>query len=349
MANAQTLPWSWYTDPSILAREREQVFRPSWQYVGHSGMLPEPGSFFPAELAGTPIVVTLDREGVLRALVNVCAHRGSIVCEAPGSRNTLQCPYHAWTYRLDGTLLSAPRSDREESFDAADHELPAVQVDTWGPFIFACASPDTPALAEALGDIPDRLADLMDLKDLVFRQRWTGRYRANWKVCVENFLECYHCRVAHPSFNKVVDTGPDDYRLISSPPGSSQYGPVRQSWSGALDPVGPIGRGQFHLIHPNTAINVFPGQPNLSIGPVIPTEPGATHRVLDYFFGAGVDEEWIESLLKLDEQVGREDLHLVESVQRGMESGARARGSLFVDSEELIAHFGGYIRSALEA
>lgn len=348
MAASSTLPWSWYTDPAILEHERKGIFRPSWQYVGHVGMLPASGSYFPADLAGVPVVVTRDGSDGLRALLNVCAHRGAVVCEEPGTRDRLQCPYHAWTYRLDGSLLAAPRSDRELSFDLSEHTLPAMQVDTWGPFIFACSSVGAPSLAEALGDIPERVGRLIDVDDLVFRERLTAGYRANWKVCVENFLECYHCRVAHPSFSRLIDTGPDDYRLVGSPAGSSQYGPIRQSWSGELDPAGPVDRGQFHLVHPNTAINIFPGRPNLSIGPVIPTAAGTTHRELDYFFGSEVEEEWIVAMMKLDDQVGSEDRELVESVQRGMEAGVRDHGTLFLDSEELIAHFGAYIREAVE-
>src|SRR5690242_1450502 len=109
----RTLPYSWYSDPEILRREQEHIFRSSWQYVGHSGQLPQPGSFFATAAGTTPVVVTRDRDDELRAFVNVCRHRGFTVAEGEGCRETLQCPYHAWTYGLDGRLRAAPRSEEE--------------------------------------------------------------------------------------------------------------------------------------------------------------------------------------------------------------------------------------------
>jgi choline monooxygenase len=349
MPETATIPWSWYDDPFILRLERERLLRPSWQYVGHVGMLEPPTTHFPAMAGDVPVVVTRGPDGAYGALANICAHRGSVVCSAPGTTDRLRCPYHAWTYRLDGALDRAPRSDREEHFDLADHALRRLDVDTWGPFLFVDAGAAGVPLEEALGEVPQRIAESIDVDRLVFRHRAEASYRANWKICVENFLECYHCRVAHPSFSQVVDTSPDDYLLMPGIGGSSQYGPVRDNWSGRFDPTGPIGRGQFHLIHPNTAVNVFPGQVNLSIGPVVPTGPATTERFLDYFFAEDTDEDWIVSLVELDDAVGAEDLALVESVQRGVSAAPDRRGRLFLDSEVLIAHFQQYVRDALES
>jgi len=109
-----TIPWSWYSDPSILALEIERIFRCSWQYAGHLGELQGPSSYFASETGPVPIVITLDADGKLRALVNVCRHRGALVAVGAGKRGTLQCPYHAWTYGLDGRLRAAPRGDAVE-------------------------------------------------------------------------------------------------------------------------------------------------------------------------------------------------------------------------------------------
>ena len=144
-----TLPYAWYSDPEQLRREQEAIFRSTWQYVGHTGQLARPG-FFAAEAGRTPIVVTRDREGVLRGLVNVCRHRGHVVAEGEGTRETLQCPYHAWTYGLDGRLRAAPRSEEEPDFPQDDLCLLPVAVGTWGPFVFANATADTEPLADAL-------------------------------------------------------------------------------------------------------------------------------------------------------------------------------------------------------
>ena len=109
----KTLPWSWYTDPAVLQLEQERIFRRFWQYVGHTGDVAEAGSFAATRVGDVPVVLVRDDEGTLRAFVNICRHRGSIVCEGSGRRATLQCPYHAWTYGLDGRLIAAPRSERE--------------------------------------------------------------------------------------------------------------------------------------------------------------------------------------------------------------------------------------------
>jgi choline monooxygenase len=174
----------------------------------------EPGAFFTCDLGGSPIVVVRDREARLRAFLNVCRHRGSLVCEGEGRRETLQCPYHAWTYELDGSLRAAPRSDREPGFDKDALGLVPAAVDAWGPFVFVNPDAETGPLAETLGELPELVAAAgIELESLRFLQRTGGEYEANWKVCSENFLECYHCQVAHPGFSKVVDVSVDAYVL----------------------------------------------------------------------------------------------------------------------------------------
>jgi phenylpropionate dioxygenase-like ring-hydroxylating dioxygenase large terminal subunit len=114
-----TVPWSWYSDPAILAMEMERIFRRSWQYVGHLGELQGPGSYFASETGPVPIVITFDADSELRGFVNVCRHRGAIVATDAAKRGTIQCPYHAWTYGLDGCLRAAPRADEDPAFDSS--------------------------------------------------------------------------------------------------------------------------------------------------------------------------------------------------------------------------------------
>src|SRR5205823_9339747 len=124
----RTLPYSWYTDPEILRREEERILRPAWQYVGHTGQLATPG-YFATKVGRTPVVVTRDRDGGLRGFVNVCRHRGFALAEGEASRETLQCPYHAWTYGLDGRLRKAPRSEEEPEFPQDELGLLPVAVE----------------------------------------------------------------------------------------------------------------------------------------------------------------------------------------------------------------------------
>jgi phenylpropionate dioxygenase-like ring-hydroxylating dioxygenase large terminal subunit len=123
-----TLPWSWYRDPDVLRREHERIFLRSWQYVGHVGRAAEPGSYFTGTLGLAPVVVTRARDGELRAFLNVCRHRGFVVAEGAGRRETLQCRYHAWTYELDGRLRAAPRSEREPGFDMDELSLAPLRL-----------------------------------------------------------------------------------------------------------------------------------------------------------------------------------------------------------------------------
>jgi phenylpropionate dioxygenase-like ring-hydroxylating dioxygenase large terminal subunit len=348
LADNRTLPWSWYSDPAVLKLEQDRIFGRSWQYAGHTAQLAEPGSFMATRVGNLPIVVVRDREGDLRGFVNVCRHRGSVICVGEGRRETLQCPYHAWTYGLDGSLLNAPRSDREPGFDASELALVPIQVDAWGPFVFANPDPDAAPLADHLGELPNLLAaDGVDFDTLSFSRRADGEYDANWKVCSENYLECYHCAVAHPSFSKAIDVAPDSYSLEARPGLLSQFGPPRNGGGGVYDADGEITRGQFHFLFPNTTINVMPGRPNLSIGPIVPLAAERTYRYLDYFFGAAVDDEWIADYTSLDDQVGAEDRVLVERVQAGMGTGALEHGVLLARSERLIAEFQTLLTDAL--
>ena len=329
-----TNPWSWYSDHEVWELEQERIFARSWQYAGHAGRVAEPGDYFTASAGRIPVVVTHAEDGELRAFVNICRHRGSTVAEGAGNRKALQCPYHAWTYALDGRLRAAPRAD----FDLDEVSLARVRLERWGPFLFVNADADAEPLAETLADVPSQVDELgLDLDALRFHHRSEWSVAANWKVVSENFLECYHCAVAHPSFTAVVDVSPDAYRLEVGRLHSTQIGPARD---GGM-------RSQFHFVWPNTGVNVFPGRPNLSIGPIVPVSPARTDRFLDYFFGDGVEESWIADLLELDDQVGREDTALVERVQTGVSSGALPHGRLLGEAELLVAHFQGLVREAL--
>ena len=343
-----TLPWSWYTDPSVLQLERERIFRHSWQYVGHLGDVPEAAAFHATTVGDLPVVVVRDREDELRAFLNVCRHRGSLVCEGSGRRETLQCPYHAWTYGLDGRLITAPRGNLEGGIDKDALGLIPLQVGTWGRLIFVNPDPDAGPLDEFLDGIPERIAEAgIDLDSLRFLQRSESELDCNWKVSAENFLECYHCPTAHPGFSAVMDVSVDSYLLETNSGRMTQHGPPRAEPKGAYDPSGEVERGQFHLLFPSTVVNVMPGRPNFSIGPIVPRAPEKTYRFLDYFVAEDADDEWIEESLAFDAQVGAEDQVLVERVQAGMRAGIVEGGVLLPESEKLIAHFQSLVVDAL--
>jgi choline monooxygenase len=348
-SRAETLPYSWYADPEVARSEHERIFRRSWQYVGHLGELDGSGSMFPTQAAGLPLVVVLDREGELRGFLNVCRHRGTVLVNEPQTRGTIQCPYHAWTYGLDGSLRGAPRSKEEPDFDMDCLGLVPVQVGTWGPFVFANPDTDAPALDVALGDMPEVVAQHgLDVDGLRFHHRVSYGIEANWKIAIENYLECYHCQLNHPDFVKVIDE--QGQRMEVSGLRLSQFPPVHPdayTEAAPYDVTGSAPTAQYHILFPAMKFNVNPGRPNLSIGPLWPTAPDRTAAWFDYFFAEGTDEAWIDEMLVFDDQVGAEDVGLVEAVQRGAASGALEHGRLLTRTEALIGAFQDMVRARL--
>jgi phenylpropionate dioxygenase-like ring-hydroxylating dioxygenase large terminal subunit len=346
----RTLPYGWYADPAVLRLEQERIFARSWQYATRADLVAEPGAMTPAWAGALPVLVVRGRDGDLRGFVNVCRHRGHVLCEADARRETIQCPYHAWTYDLDGALRTAPRAEREDAFDREALSLVPVSAEVWGPFVFVNPDRDAEPLRGALGELPRLLADGgVDVDGLRFHARAeSDEYACNWKVCAENFLECYHCAVAHPGLARALDVSQDAYVLVHEGRLLSQTGPPRASGGGGVyDTEGPIERGQFHFLFPSTVVNVMPGRQNLSIGPIVPRGPERAYRFLDYFVGDDVDEAWLRGFLELDEQVGAEDRALVEAVQRGIASGGLDSGVLLPESEQLIARFQALVLDAL--
>jgi carnitine monooxygenase subunit len=348
----ETLPYSWYTDPDVARAEHERIFRRSWQYVGHLGELDGPGSMFPTHVGGLPLVVVLDGDGELRAFLNVCRHRGTVLVHEPQRRGTIQCPYHAWTYGLDGSLRGAPRSKDEPDFDMSCLGLVPAQVGTWGPFVFANPDMDAPALDVALGDLPQVVAENgLDVDSLRFDRREPYEIKANWKIAIENYLECYHCQLNHPGFVKLLDEQRQKMEAVGLR--LSQFPPVHpDAYTDAapyeVSETDGVPTAQYHILFPAMKFNVNPGRPNLSIGPLWPVAVDRTAAWFDRFFPEGTDDDWIEDMRVFDNQVGAEDTGLVEAVQLGAASGALEHGRLLTRTETLIGSFQDMVRARVE-
>jgi phenylpropionate dioxygenase-like ring-hydroxylating dioxygenase large terminal subunit len=353
LALGATLPASWYRDEEMLERERGTIFVSAWQYAGRAELVADPGRYFTAFAAHVPVVVTRDRSGELRAFVNVCRHRGHLVAEGAGRRETLQCPYHAWTYGLDGCLRAAPRADREGAFDSARLSLLPVQVAMFGPLVFVNPDVEAPSFAETYPEVGDLVGESgVDLDELEFRGHREWESPVNWKLGVENYLECYHCPTAHPNFSRVVDVDPDAYSLLAFERHSAQIAPIKAAaLAGEQDlpyvPEGPVRCGQFHYLWPNTAFNIEPGPRNFVVMSWRPLTPRTTHGQYDYFFGPEVSQEEADAVMEFSREVGQEDRALVESVQRGLDSRMLPQGQLLQESEQLIMHFQRLVHDAV--
>jgi choline monooxygenase len=229
--------------------------------------------------------------------------------------------------------------------------LHQISVAEWGPFVFANLDPEATSLEEWLGEVPGRLAEHgVDVGRLSHYRHWElDEYAANWKVCAENFLECYHCAIAHPSLAKAIDVSKDAYALTTGRWHSLQVGPPKNGGGGVYDAVGEVERGIFVFLFPNTVLNAMPGKLNLSIGPILPRGAERTFRFFDYFIGPDTDAEWLADFVSLETQVGEEDRALVERVQRGLRNGVVGSGNLMPESERLIAHFQSLVAEELAA
>ncbi len=193
---AQAMPKSVYTSQAFLAQELEHIFAAEWLCAGRADALPNPGDYLTMEIAGEPVIVLRDRDGALRALSNVCRHRMSTLLEGRGTVRSIVCPYHAWTYNLDGSLRGAPAMTLNEGFCKENVSLPTIRCTDWNGWIFVTLNPDAPEPRERLQAVGD-LVGYLEMGNYVESFREEHRWNTNWKVLGENFMESYHLPVCH--------------------------------------------------------------------------------------------------------------------------------------------------------
>ena len=347
LARAGTIPSRWYTDPAMLAVERTSVFGRCWQPVGLAAWADRPGTYFSGDIAGEPVLVTCDSEGALRAFSNVCRHRGSELCAAPGSGTVIRCPYHGWTYQLDGRLHGAPEFEGVEDWDRSAVCLPEFRAERWGPYIFVKMDAASPSLAEVMGAIPAEVAGIgCPIDDLRLAYRRDYVIECNWKVYVDNYLEGYHLPAAHPSLFRELDYA--QYRVETFAHYSSQIAPIRSAASGEARRYqfgDSSNRALYYWMFPNTMLNVYPD--NLSANIIVPLGTEKTLTIFEWFsYGdAGVPPETID----FSDEIQQEDIRICESVQRGLRSRHYDRGRFSVKRENGVHHFHGLLAACLGA
>ena len=195
---ARAMPRSVYLSDEFLALEQEHVFAKSWLCAGRADALPNPGDYLTMEIASEPIIVLRDAGGRLRAMSNVCRHRMSILLEGRGNRKAITCPYHAWTYNLDGSLRAAPAMELNESFCKGETTLPAIRCTDWNGWIMVTLNPNLRDPAETLKEV-DTLTGYLDMSQYVETFREEHHWNTNWKILAENFMESYHLPMCHGS------------------------------------------------------------------------------------------------------------------------------------------------------
>ncbi len=346
-----------YTDPGEFRREQERLFRRVWQHAGHVSQLERPGDYFAFELHGRSLFCVRGRDADVLAFYNVCMHRGHRLVEGAGSKRTLVCPYHAWSYELDGRLRRAPGTEKVAGFDRSRICLTPVRCEVLGGFVFVNLDPDAepmehwyPGLAAGLEEF---LPDLHRLMPTYTREVVE---RCNWKVTVENYSECYHCRLNHPTFaSGVVDA--DGYDIV--PSGHILRHVTRSVSADAMSyPVDPDSHPRAldytsWFLWPTFSFQVYPG--NVLNTYEWQVMDQRTTRVIRRWFSVdGIESDTLYRLAEQDlNTTVAEDIRLVEAVQRGLESGGYRPGPLVINpaggvmSEHSIAALNGWLDEAL--
>jgi choline monooxygenase len=342
LQRAATIPSFWYTDPEIYEAERRAVFERSWQVIGRTEQVAEPGQFVTADIAGTPVVAVCDGEGELGAFINVCRHRAArVATEACGKASRLRCRYHGWTYDLRGQLRGTPEFDGVLDFRREENGLVPLAVDVWGPAVWGRIAQGDQSLPEFLAPLPARMTPL-DIEKLQFVERREYELACNWKVYVDNFLDGgYHVNTIHPGLAGALDYS--QYRTDVAGNTSVQSSPLKPP-DAVRDPaVGKVrsgGMAHYWWVFPNFMVNVYGGVMDTNL--VVPLGPDRCRVIFDFYFGeteGTAARKFIAESISVSEQVQREDTAICEDVQRGLASGAFDTGRFSVRREVAGYHF----------
>jgi choline monooxygenase len=334
LSEASTPPSSWYTDPRILELEQKTVLSQSWQFVGRTNQLGDPGNYVTCDVAGEPIVVVVGNDNVLRGFFNVCRHHAAAVITATaGKAENLRCPYHGWTYNLEGALVLTPDFGGVCNFDRAANGLVPVQTAVWKNWVFVKLTSGNPSLEDFLGkDLIGRLEHL-NLERMKWFERRTYTLNCNWKVFVDNYLDGgYHVPHIHGSLNGVLDYS--NYKIETGERFCVQSSPIVTDKGEAR--TGELRKGErafYYWIYPNLMVNIYEGVMDTNL--VIPRGIDKTEVIFDYYF-ADVSTEARERNLAsvgVSEQIQAEDVAICESVQLGLNSRAYDSGRLSVRRE----------------
>ena len=334
---AYAMPKSVYTSPEFAAAEVEHIFARDWQSAGRADTLKNPGDYLTMTIAGEPIVILRDREGTLRAMSNVCRHRMSTILEGRGNVRSIVCPYHAWTYNLDGSLRGAPAMAANESFCKENIALPPVRVENWLGWIMVTLNPGAPSPHEALAGV-EKLVGYLDMASYGETFRETFRWNTNWKVLAENFMESYHLPVCHAG----TIGGSVDLMKMTCPQGSPAFNyhyimkndtvPLSLAHPSNTTLLGDERRITWLLaIYPALLITLTPGYFwYLCLTPVGPDQ-------VDVLYGGGMSADWIAdpeaaahlaTIKALLDDVNIEDKGCVEKVYKGLVAGLSSPGPL---------------------
>ena len=356
---AVTLPQVCYVSPTLFAAEQERIFAQRWLCIGREEQVAQPGQFVVVNIGRDSLIVVRDRTDTVRALYNVCRHRGTRLCEAESGKlpGSIQCPYHAWTYGLDGRLIGVPDQRELEGFDKADYPLLQAHVALWEGFVFINLAEDPVPFREAFAPLIGRV-DRWNLAALRVGRRFDYDVRSNWKLLFQNYSECYHCSPLHPSLVKLSPPTSGENDLVDGPilggfmVISEQGGSMTVSGRSCGVPVGDLSaddaqRVYYYSIFPNMLLSLH--HDYVMLHTFEPVAPDRTRIRCEFLFHPGTLADPAfnpDDGADFWDGVNREDWHICELSQAGIKSRAYRPGP-YSRRESLSAAFDRYYRGVM--
>ncbi len=333
LAEASTIPASWYIDERVLALERRTTFARTWQLAARVDQVREPGQYVSCEIAGEPIVVVRGDDRVLRGFFNVCRHHAAAVINEPaGCAKNLRCPYHGWTYGVDGALKGTPSFNSECHFDRSAHGLVPVATAIWEQWVFVRLDAQGPELHEFLGTALIDEVKALELDRLHWFERRHYFFDCNWKVFVDNYLDGgYHVPHLHKGLDSVLDF--KNYTIENGLHHCLQSSPIRAGKDAQFSAVRKGDRAHYYWLHPNFMINWYEGVMDTNL--VLPLGLDRTEVIFDFYFADVSDaaREHNRASVDVGQIIQDEDMAICKSVQRGLNSRAYSAGRLSIRRE----------------
>lgn len=361
----RTLPGRYYTDPDIFAAEQETIFEQLWCCAVRSAELAAPGAFRTVPIGRESVLVTRGRDGALRAFLNVCRHRGARLCtdESGTVKRAFQCPYHAWTYGLDGTLIAAPNLTSMPDIDRVEYGLRPVHLREWLGYAWLNLADTPPSFEDTvMGAVTERLGsptaiDNYQAEALTVGRRIRYDVRANWKLIVENFMECYHCATIHPELTEVLPEFATGYAAQYYVGHGAEFGAEIAGFTvdgsagfDRLATVAPEQDRRYYAItvKPQVFVNLVPD--HVILHRMFPLAADHTIVECDWLYAPSVIESGhdVSRSVELFHRVNEQDFAACERCQPAMSSRAYAAGGVLVPAEHHIGQFHDWVKSRID-
>ncbi|NKB76593.1 MAG: Rieske 2Fe-2S domain-containing protein [Gammaproteobacteria bacterium] len=348
----------YYTDPAVFEKEKRGLLAKTWQLAGHISQLEKPGDYFTFEIAGENLFAVLTKQNEIKAYYNVCQHRAHELVTGAGNKSLIVCPYHSWTYELTGQLRAGPNVNVVPGFDKSNLCLSSIKIENFCGFLFANLDPDAAPMDDWFPNVREELTAFVPHINSLKPVEWVGvSEKCNWKVSVENYSECYHCQLNHPMFSTGV-VNPSTYNIQAQGHclrhTTECQNLDQMTYDINLDDNQHAAEYSSWFLWPMFSFQVYPGN-ILNTYHWLPIDHENVVVWRGWYTVDGADSEAVRQLAIQDrETTVEEDIHLVQSVQRGLNSRGYKPGPLVLDpkggvnSEHSIKTLHEWMRAAVD-